>query len=82
MIPVPVLRWVAELEDPDLRVAYVESVEWLYEQTDDPELLPLISTAMAELGEDEPDDLASAILLECAGRWVVLSDNREAELAS
>lgn len=79
MIPAPILKWANGLTNDDLRVGYVEALEWLYESADDLADLPLTRMGLTELDwwdePDGPDDFARAFLLECAGRWVYDQDS-------
>lgn len=78
MIPAPILKWVATLTNNDLRLGYVEALEWLYEAEDDPAKLPLMTECAVSAdpcGVLDEDDIARAILLECAGRWVYDQDS-------
>ena len=72
MIDHALAAWAVSLTDADLRVAYVEALEWLYEDNDGP--FPIITAGLTEAGSDDFDEAAAIVMLECAGRWVNLHD--------
>jgi len=76
MIDARLARWATSLTDADLRIAYVEALEWLYEDGNQLHLLML--EGLAESGRQGTptnlDDMAAHIMAECAGRWVYSHD--------
>ena len=72
MIDHQIAAWAVSLTDADLRVAYVEALEWLYEDNDGP--FPTIMAGLIEADSGDFDEAAAIVMLECAGRWVNLHD--------
>lgn len=69
------MRWVAGLEDHDLRYSYAEALDVLTGVDVDPTQAPVLFDGMAETDAD-PADLAIAVMLEAAGRWATIYDDR------
>ena len=78
MISADLATWAVALEDADLRVAYVEALEWIYEDASGP--FPIMWEALVStrgdpfVSDTTMDELAGIIMLEIAGRWVYQRD--------